>query len=89
MNSSTEDKLKNEAIAIKNESKNMLFNKNVLVGTALFGLLSPGILLTIPTESKGLWMSGQTSPKAVAVHAAIFAVTFAATRALFSSQFKK
>ncbi len=40
----------------------------------LFFLLSPGVLLTIPAGSRGLWMSGQTSVTAAAVHALVFVV---------------
>jgi len=41
----------------------------------LFVLLSPGVLLTIPSVGKrALWMSGQTSTAAVLVHAVLFAV---------------
>lgn len=37
-----------------------------------FFLLSPGVLLTLPAGSKGVWMSGQTSVAAAAVHAIVF-----------------
>lgn len=40
----------------------------------LFFLLSPGVLLTIPPGSKGLFVSGQTSVLAAAVHAVVFVV---------------
>ena len=40
----------------------------------LFFLLSPGVLLTIPAGSKGLWMSCQTSCAAAAVHAVLFVI---------------
>ncbi len=40
----------------------------------LFFLLSPGVLLTIPPGSKGLFMSGQTSVVAALVHAVVFIV---------------
>ena len=40
----------------------------------LFFLLSPGVLLTIPPGSKGLFVSGQTSILAAAVHAVVFVV---------------
>ena len=43
-----------------------------LVAGVLFFLLSPGVLLTIPAGSKGLFASGQTSVLAAAVHAAVF-----------------
>jgi len=42
------------------------------VSALLFILLSPGILLTIPPGKRGLWMSGQTSILAIAVHALVF-----------------
>ena len=40
----------------------------------IFFLLSPGVLLTIPPGSNGLFMSGQTSILAAAVHALVFVV---------------
>jgi CDP-diglyceride synthetase len=40
----------------------------------IFFLLSPGVLLTIPPGSKGLFMSGQTSILAAAVHAVVFVI---------------
>lgn len=39
---------------------------------ALFFVLSPGILLTLPAGSKGIWMSCQTSVPAAIVHALVF-----------------
>jgi len=39
---------------------------------ALFFVLSPGILLTLPAGSKGLFMSCQTSVPAAIVHALVF-----------------
>ena len=42
----------------------------------LFVALSPGILLTIPSGSKGYFMSGQTSISSVLVHATIFVGVF-------------
>lgn len=39
----------------------------------LFFLLSPGVLITIPPRSRGLWMSGQTSLVAVIIHTVLFA----------------
>lgn len=44
------------------------------VTVALFILLSPGFLLTLPAGSKGVWMSGQTSTAAVLVHGLVFAL---------------
>ena len=44
--------------------------------TLLFVVLSPGVLLTLPPKGKGIYMSGQTSLLAVAVHAVVFALAF-------------
>lgn len=44
------------------------------VTVALFILLSPGFLVTLPPGSKGVLMSGQTSISAVLVHAVVFFV---------------
>ena len=41
---------------------------------ALFFLLSPGVLLTLPAGSKGIWMSGQTSIAAALVHSLVFVI---------------
>ena len=41
---------------------------------ALFFLLSPGVLLTLPAGSKGIWMSGQTSVAAALIHSLVFVV---------------
>ena len=46
----------------------------LLVLAVLFILLSPGVLLTIPAGSRGIWMSRQTSIQAVLVHALLFGV---------------
>ncbi len=43
-------------------------------------LLSPGVLLTLPPGGKGVFMSGQTSLAAAAVHAVVFAVVLAYKR---------
>ena len=45
---------------------------SLLLLTLLFVVLSPGVLLTIPPCSKGLFMSGQTSLRSVLVHAVVF-----------------
>jgi len=44
------------------------------LSAALFILLSPGFLVTLPPGRRGIWMSGQTSFKAVLVHAVLFMV---------------
>ncbi len=43
-----------------------------LTPVILFALLSPGLVLTLPPGSKGVFMSGQTSLIAVLVHAVVF-----------------
>ena len=40
----------------------------------LFFVLSPGVLLTLPPGSRGVFTSGQTSLAAAAVHALVFMV---------------
>ncbi len=40
----------------------------------LFFVLSPGVLVTIPSAGKKCWMNGQTSTTAAIVHAIVFAV---------------
>lgn len=39
---------------------------------ALFFVLSPGVVLTLPAGSRGFFFSGQTSLVAAAVHALVF-----------------
>lgn len=58
----------------------VLTQNDLLVTTALFMALSPGMLLTIPP---GNIMSGKTSQSAVVVHAVVFAVVFALLRKQF------
>jgi hypothetical protein len=45
--------------------------------------LSPGLLLTLPPGSGGVFRSGQTSLPAVVTHAVVFAVVFAVLRRQF------
>jgi hypothetical protein len=45
-----------------------------LLAALLFFLLSPGVLVTLPPGSKGVFMSGQTSVMAALVHAVVFVV---------------
>jgi len=40
----------------------------------IFFVLSPGVLLTLPPGSKGVFASGQTSLVAAAVHALVFMI---------------
>jgi len=52
----------------------------LLVVVLLFVLLSPGVLLTLPPGSRGVWMSRQTSLKAAAVHALVFGAALYAVK---------
>jgi hypothetical protein len=61
----------------------VLTKTDLLVTTALFLALSPGLLLTIPPGSGGLLRSGQTSLPAALTHAIVFAVVFALLRRQF------
>lgn len=61
----------------------VLTKTDLLVTTALFLALSPGMLLTIPAGSSGVFMSGQTSVPAALVHTIVFAVVFALLRKQF------
>jgi|TARA_B110001452_G_scaffold267506_1_gene277734 hypothetical protein len=61
----------------------VLTKTDLLVTTTLFILLSPGILLSIPPGSKGLFMSGQTSLTSAMVHTLVFALVFALLRKQF------
>ena len=56
---------------------------DLIVPTLLFIALSPGLLLTIPPMSKGVFMSGQTNMAAIATHALVFAIVFAFLRKTF------
>jgi len=61
----------------------VLTKTDLLVTTSLFLALSPGMLLTIPQGSNGLFMSGQTSVPAALTHTVVFAVVFALLRKQF------
>jgi hypothetical protein len=58
-------------------------NLNVIVPVILFVLLSPGLLLTLPPLSKGIFNSEQTSVVAILVHAVVFGVVYTGLRAVF------
>jgi len=58
-------------------------NLNVIVPIILFVLLSPGLLLTLPPMSNGVFNSGQTSVTSILVHAVVFGVVYAGLRAYF------
>ena len=58
-------------------------NLNVIVPVVLFVLLSPGLLLTLPPLSNGVFNSGQTSVIAILVHAVVFGIVYTALRTYF------
>ena len=74
-------------VIVKFLLKRSLTRADILVPLVLYILLTPGVLLTIPPGSKGLFMSGQTSTPAVAVHTLVFAVVFALMRKQFASYY--
>ena len=49
---------------------------NWLLIAILFIILSPGLLITVPAGSKGMWMSRQTSVKAILVHTLVFIIFY-------------
>ena len=60
---------------------NIVLTKTDLIVTAiLFILLSPGMLLTLPPTSEGIFVSGQTGVAPVMFHALVFSVLFALIR---------
>ena len=61
----------------------VLTRTDLIVTTVLFLVLSPGMLLTLPPGSKGVYMSGQTSPASAFVHTVVFALVFALLRKQF------
>ena len=61
----------------------VLTRTDLIVTAALFALLSPGMLLSIPPGSGGLFASGQTSVSSVLVHSLVFAIIFALLRKQF------
>lgn len=63
--------------------KLVLTQTDLIVTTALFVILSPGMLLTLPPGSSGVFTSGQTSLAAVVTHSLVFALVFALLRKQF------
>jgi hypothetical protein len=61
----------------------VLTKTDLLVTTALFILLSPGLLLTLPPKSGGIFGSGQTSIESVLTHTVVYALVFAILRRQF------
>lgn len=60
-----------------------LTTADMIVPAILFVALTPGILLTLPPGSAGVFRSGQTSGSAVAVHTLVYAIVFATLRSVF------
>jgi hypothetical protein len=63
--------------------KRSLTRADIVVPLVLYIALTPGVLLTIPPGAKGLFMSGETSGAAVAVHTLVFALVFSLLRGAF------
>jgi len=61
----------------------VLTQTDLVVTTALFVALSPGLLLTLPPGVGGVFMSGQTSVESVMTHTVVYAVIFALLRRQF------
>lgn len=60
-----------------------LTTTDLFVPALLFVLLTPGVLLTLPPGSAGIFRSGQTSGAAVGVHTLVFAIAFATLRSRY------
>jgi hypothetical protein len=60
---------------------------DIVVPLVLFILLMPGVILTLPPGSRGIFLSGQTSAPAVAVHTLVYAIVFAFLRSSFPSYY--
>lgn len=75
-----------DTTSTKKNTFSSLFTKDVVLATGLFAALSPGVLLTIPPESRGLLFSGQTTPRSVLTHAAIFGATYIFLKKAFGIQ---
>lgn len=56
---------------------------DLVVPVVLFVLLTPGVLLTLPPGSGGVFRSGETGPLPVGVHTLVFAIVFATLRSTF------
>ena len=67
--------------------KIVLTPTDLIVTGLLFALLSPGMLLTLPPGSNGVFASGQTGVASIFVHALVFAVVFALLRKQFPAAY--
>ena len=64
-----------------------LTTADLFVPALLFVLLTPGVLLTLPPGSAGIFRSGQTSGAAVGVHTLVFALVFSFMRKNFAAYY--
>lgn len=64
-----------------------LTSADLLMTAVLFVVLTPGLLLTLPPRSGGVFRSGQTSAMAVGVHTLVYAVAFAMLRTKFAAYY--
>ena len=60
---------------------------DIIVPALLFIALTPGVLLTIPPGSRGVFRSGQTSLIAVGVHTLVYALVFSFMRKSFAKYY--
>ena len=67
--------------------KKNLTRADIVVPLILYVVLTPGVFLTLPPGSKGVFMSGQTSTPAVGVHTLVFAIVFALLRSKFPAYY--
>jgi len=67
--------------------KIVLTPTDLIVTGLLFALLSPGMLLTLPPGSNGIFASGQTGVAPIFVHSAVFALVFALLRKQFPAAY--
>ena len=63
--------------------KIVLTPADLLVTAVLFAVLSPGMVLTLPAGSGGVFASGQTGVAPVFVHSLVYALVFALLRKQF------
>jgi hypothetical protein len=67
--------------------KIVLTPTDLIVTAILFTVLSPGMLLTLPPGSNGVFMSGQTGVAPALVHSLVFALVFALLRKQFPAAY--
>jgi hypothetical protein len=67
--------------------KIVLTPTDLIVTALLFAILSPGVLLTLPPGSNGVFASGQTGVAPVLVHTLVFALGFALLRKQFPAAY--